>query len=64
MFKKSLNLLNLKPIFERKMSSVDSQTIQVLSDIAHRLRIHSIEATSASNSGYNFTKKKILNKSK
>lgn len=33
------------------MSSVNAQTIEVLSDIAHRLRIHSIEATSASNSG-------------
>ncbi len=32
--------------------SVDANTLQLLSDIANRLRIHSIEATSASNSGY------------
>ncbi|CAF0790170.1 unnamed protein product [Brachionus calyciflorus] len=34
------------------MSSVNAETLQTLSDIAHRLRIHSIEATSASNSGH------------
>lgn len=32
--------------------SVDAATLQTLSDVAHRLRIHSIEATSASNSGH------------
>jgi len=32
--------------------TVDAATKQTLSDIAHRLRIHSIEATSASNSGH------------
>jgi len=32
--------------------SADKQTIELLSDIAHRLRIHSIEATTASNSGH------------
>jgi hypothetical protein len=31
---------------------VDSATVQTLKDIAHRMRIHSINATSASNSGY------------
>ena len=31
--------------------SVDANTLQLLSDVAHRMRIHSIEATSASNSG-------------
>lgn len=29
----------------------DANTVQILSDIANKLRIHSIEATSASNSG-------------
>lgn len=32
--------------------SVDAATVEVLSDVAHRLRIHSVEATSASNSGH------------
>ena len=32
--------------------SVDANTVQLLADVAHRLRIHSIDATSASNSGY------------
>lgn len=32
--------------------SFDANKLQLLSDIANRLRIHSIEATSASNSGY------------
>lgn len=32
--------------------SADAKTIETLTDIAHRLRIHSVEATSASNSGH------------
>jgi transketolase len=32
--------------------SADANTVQLLSDIAHRLRIHSIDATTASNSGH------------
>lgn len=34
------------------MSSLDAETKQKLSDVANRLRIHSIESTSASNSGH------------
>jgi hypothetical protein len=34
--------------------SVDANTVQILSDIANRLRIHSIESTAASNSGFVF----------
>lgn len=32
--------------------SVDAATLETLQDIAHRLRIHSVMATSASNSGH------------
>lgn len=34
------------------MSLLDTETKQKLTDIANRLRIHSIDATSASNSGH------------
>lgn len=45
--------LDLKFQLNNKMF-VDEKTVEVLGDVAHRLRIHSIEATSASNSGYLF----------
>ena len=42
--------------------SADANTTQLLTDVAHRLRIHSIEATSASNSGYLFLQDKKVPK--
>lgn len=44
--------LNLFQNLTKSIKKMSSDKVQLLSDIANRLRIHSIEATTASNSGH------------
>lgn len=53
LFKK---FLNNKSQYLKKMEQNSNVTIQNLVDMAHKLRLHSIEMTDASASGYLFSK--------